>query len=59
MINVITFYDEATGSVNEGGGMDIAYFDFSKAFGMISHSILLHVGETWTGKVDYELCGKK
>lgn len=59
LTNVMTFYDEETGSANEGEGMDVAYFDFSKACGMISHGILLQVGETWTGKVDYELFGKK
>lgn len=56
---MITFCDKATGSVNEGEGKDVACFDFSKAFGMVSHSILLQVGEIWTGKVGYELCGKK
>lgn len=51
---MITFYDEATGSVNKQRGMDAAQFYFSKAFGMASHSILLQV----TGKADCELCEK-
>jgi len=47
---VITFSDEATGSVNEGGGKDAAYFDFSKAFSMLSHSILLQDMD-WKGRL--------
>ncbi|CAM5125631.1 unnamed protein product [Natator depressus] len=35
-----SFYDEITGSVDMGVGVDGIYLDFSKAFDMVSHSIL-------------------
>ncbi|CAM4652513.1 unnamed protein product, partial [Caretta caretta] len=38
--NLIAFYDEITGSVEEGKAVDVLFPDFSKAFDMVSHSIL-------------------
>ncbi|CAM5100199.1 unnamed protein product [Natator depressus] len=46
LTNLITFYDEITGSVDEpqndeGKAVDLLFLDFSKAFDMVSHSILV------------------
>ncbi|KAK4807856.1 hypothetical protein QYF61_007762 [Mycteria americana] len=38
---LISFYDKVTRLVDEGKAVDVVYLDFSKAFGTISHSILL------------------
>ncbi|CAM4648012.1 unnamed protein product [Lepidochelys olivacea] len=40
LANLITFYDEITGSVDEGKAVDVLFLDFSKAFDMVYHSIL-------------------
>ncbi|CAM5077342.1 unnamed protein product [Eretmochelys imbricata] len=40
LANLIAFYDEITGSVDEGKAVDVLFLDFSKAFDTISHSIL-------------------
>ncbi|RMC06811.1 hypothetical protein DUI87_16258 [Hirundo rustica rustica] len=39
--NLVSFYEPVTHLVGEGKAVDIAYQDFSKAFGTVSHSILL------------------
>ncbi|KAK4815890.1 hypothetical protein QYF61_009941 [Mycteria americana] len=41
LTNLISFYDKVTHLVDEGKAVDVVYLDFSKAFYMVSHSILL------------------
>jgi len=53
LTNLIAFYDEMTGWVDEGRAVDVVYLDFSKAFNTVSHNILLgklrkHGLDEWT-----------
>ncbi|KAK4825741.1 hypothetical protein QYF61_002180 [Mycteria americana] len=41
LTNLISFCDKVTCLVDEGKAVDVVYLDFRKAFGTISHSILL------------------
>ncbi|GAB0203761.1 mitochondrial enolase superfamily member 1 [Grus japonensis] len=41
LTNLIAFYNEMTGSMNEGRTADSVYLDFSKAFVTASHNILI------------------
>ncbi|KAK4824150.1 hypothetical protein QYF61_011228 [Mycteria americana] len=41
LTNLISSYDKVTRLVDEGKAVDVIYLDFSKAFDMVSHSILL------------------
>ncbi|CAM5146266.1 unnamed protein product [Natator depressus] len=41
LTNLIAFYDEIIGSVDEGKAVDVLFLDFSKAFDTVSHSILV------------------
>ncbi|CAM5076950.1 unnamed protein product [Eretmochelys imbricata] len=40
LTNLIAFYDEITGFLDEGKAVDVLFLDFSKALDMVSHSIL-------------------
>ncbi|GAB0199510.1 mitochondrial enolase superfamily member 1 [Grus japonensis] len=40
LTNLISFYDKVTHLVDEGKAVDVVYLHFSKAFDIISHSIL-------------------
>ena len=40
LTNLISFYDRVTCLLEEGKAVDVVYFDFSKAFDTVSHSIL-------------------
>lgn len=40
MINLIDFYEDITRWMDDGRAVDVVYFDFSKAFDTVSHSIL-------------------
>ncbi|GAB0181640.1 mitochondrial enolase superfamily member 1 [Grus japonensis] len=41
LTNLMVFYDQVTHLVDEGKAVDVIYLNFSKAFDMVSHSILL------------------
>jgi len=41
LTNLIAFYDDMTGWVDEGRAVDVVYIDFSKALDTVSHNILL------------------
>ncbi|TRZ07552.1 hypothetical protein HGM15179_019554 [Zosterops borbonicus] len=41
LTNLISFYDKVTCLVDEGRTVDMVYLDFSKAFDIVFHSILL------------------
>ncbi|CAM5140014.1 unnamed protein product [Natator depressus] len=41
LTNLIAFYDEITGSVDEGKAVDVLFLDFSKAFDTVSHSSIV------------------
>ncbi|KAK4832422.1 hypothetical protein QYF61_023101 [Mycteria americana] len=41
LTNLISFYTKVTHLVDEGKAVDVVYLDFSKAFDIVSHSILL------------------
>lgn len=50
MINLINFYDEIAGLVDEGRAADIVYPDFSNAFDDVSPKILIEKSmEVWAG----------
>ncbi|PKU47065.1 rna-directed dna polymerase from mobile element jockey-like [Limosa lapponica baueri] len=59
LTNLISFYDKVTHLVDEGKAVDVVCLDFSKAFHMVSHSILLEklAAHGWL-RQEYSLLGK-
>jgi len=41
LTNLIAFYDDMTGWIDEARAVDVVYLDFSKAINTVSHNILL------------------
>ncbi|XP_059578763.1 RNA-directed DNA polymerase from mobile element jockey isoform X1 [Alligator mississippiensis] len=42
LTNLVSFYDQVTKHLDTGGGVDVGYLDFRKAFDMVSHPILVN-----------------
>ena len=40
LANLIAFYNEMSGLVDEGRAVDVSYLDFSQAFSTVFHNIL-------------------
>ena len=40
LTNLISFYDEVTGLIDEGNAVDVVCLNFSKAFDAVLHTIL-------------------
>mgnify|MGYP001856858596 CR=1 FL=1 len=41
LTNLISFYDKETRLVDEGKAVDVVFLDFSKAFDIVPHNILV------------------
>ena len=41
LTNLIAFYNDMTGWIDEGRAVDVVYLEFSKAFDTVSHDIFL------------------